>query len=403
MEDDKRKRFIEQFAIEVKNIRDDKKRFDDETKRMQPTIGELADGYRSFILDLGEGFLEVVENYNVCLEIAKQNELIGDVKLKARIKDFSSSRLNSDKKILDDIFGMEIVAPTETDKEILILFSHLNFEISKDKKYNKPTGYIAYHCMGDFLPKSHDIDLKEWIVRTVNTAQTKEYKRSKEIPNYSSKKNMVPIFPNLQHFIQDPERLTELIKSFKEMMQYMETTNLELELPIIENQFKTTEVEETALRGSASHTKYKNTDESMIENKFKNGQLIRGVNSPWKFIGTKHGLKLQDFYDTLMENWPFLRRIIVERRNAGKEIKDRRISAKFDNLTASQFPFLRKYIPSAQYDENKKEEIWGALKIAMIVNRLDETEPLEDELFAQIENIWGGAARVEDENGGHSL
>ncbi len=403
MEDDKRKKFIEQFAIEVKNIRDDKKRFDDETKKMQPTIGELADGYRRFIVDLGEGFLELVENYNVCLEIAKQNELIGDVKLKARIKDFSSSRINSGKKILDDIFGMEIVAPTETDKEILALFSHLEFEISKDKKYNKPSGYIAYHCMGDFLPKSHDIDLKEWIVRTVNTAQTKEYKRSKEIPNYSSKKNMVPIFPNLQHFIQDPERLTELVKTFEEMKEYMDTTKTKLQLPIIETQFKTIEVEENALRGTASHSKYKPVDESMIENKFKNGQLIRGVNSPWKFIGTKRGLKLQDFYDTLMENWPFLRRIIVERRNAGKESKDRRISAKFDNLTASQFPFLRKYIPSAKYDENKKEEIWGALKIAMIVNRLDETEPLEDELLAQIENIWGGAARVEDENGGHSL
>ena len=406
-ENEKRKRFLKQFAVQVSGIErkleEERKKFDEETERMKPTIGEIADGYRGFISDLGEGFLEIVENYNMCLEIAKQHEIIGDVKLKARIKDFSSSRINSDKKILDDVFGMEIVAPTEIEKEILMLFSHLEFSISKDKKYNKPSGYVAYHCMGDFSPKGEDIDIEEWIKNTVFSRETKEYKRSKEITNYSSRKNMVPIFPKLKQFIKDPESLTELAKAFEEMKEYMDTTNTELQLPIIETQFKTVEVEENALRGTASHSKYKPVDEGMIENKFRNGQLIRGINSPWKFEGTKNGLKLQNFYETLIQNWPFLKKTIVERRNAGKEGKDRRISAKFDYLIAAQFPFLRKYIPQAKYDDSKRDEIWGALKIAMIVNRLDETEPLEDELLAQIENIWGGASRVEDENGGHSL
>ena len=86
---EKRKQFIEQFAIQVSGIKENKERqrkqFDEQTKNMKPTIGEIADGYRSFISDLGEGFLEIAENYNMCLEIAKTYEIIGDVKLPTSI------------------------------------------------------------------------------------------------------------------------------------------------------------------------------------------------------------------------------------------------------------------------------------------------------------------------------
>lgn len=400
MEKDRRDEFIKQFATQVGGIRDIK--FDKETEMMQPTIGELADGYRSFIYDLGEGFLKIAENYNDCIEIAKRNELIGDVKLKARIKDFSSSRINSDKKVLDDVFGMEIVTPTEREKEILMLFNHLVFDISKDKKYNKPTGYIAYHCMGDFSPK--DVDIKEWIKDTVVRSKTREYKRSKDIPVYSSKRGMTPVFRKLQEVIKDPDSLDEITKTFKEMKAYMEDIDPELVLPIIETQFKTAEVEENALRGAASHTKYKDTDERMIENKFRNGQLIRGINSPWKFKGSEKGLKLQNFYDTLMENWPFLKSTIVERRKAGKELQDKDLCSQFDILTASQFPFLRKYLPDHNYDESKRDEKWGVLKTTMIVNRLDRPKKgtLADELISQLQSLWGEKSG-KNETGGHSL
>ncbi len=395
---DKRKKFIESFAVEVNNIAREK--FLKETR--PTTIGEVVDGYREFVLDLGKGFLEIAENYNDCIQIAKQNELIGDAKLKARIKDFSSSRINSDIKILDDVFGMEIVTSTEVEKEILMLFNHLVFDISKDKKYNKPSGYIAYHCMGDFSPKEGNI--KNWIKKEVAELNTREYVRKRSEPTYNDKKHMVPIFPNLQEVIKDSNRLNEIAKTFEEMLEYMKTTKTNLDLPIVEFQFKTADVEECALRGSASHTKYKHTKEKMIENKFKNGELIRGINSPWKFEGTPSGLKLQDFYKTLLENWPFLRNTIVERRNAGKEIKDREKVSKFDMLTASQFPFLRGYLPNYKYDESKQEEKWGVLKMSMIVNRLDraETESLEDELLSQIGNVWADNFASKEKSGGES-
>lgn len=398
MDNDKRKEFIERFAVQVKSLRDAK--FNEESEKMQPTIGELADGYRSYIADLGEGFLQIAENYNMCIEIAKQNELIGDVKLKARIKDFSSARINSDKKILDDVFGMEIVAPTETEKEILMLFNHLMFDISKDKKYNKPTGYKAYHCMGDFSPK--DVNIKEWIKDTVENSETREYKRSKVgRPIVYDKRSMVSIFPTLRKYIKNQKELNELTETFEEMKEYMETIDPELILPVIETQFKTAEVAENALRGTAAHSKYKPADEKMIEAKFEKGELIRGINSPWKFEGTSRGLKLQDFYDTLLENWPFVKRIIVYRRSQGKEAKDREKVSIFDSLTASQFPFLRKYIPYAKYDESKKEEKWGALKVAMIANRLDETGALDENVVSQISNIWKDSSKPNE--GGPSL
>lgn len=115
---EKRKKFIETFAVQVKGIMSGK--FEEENEDMKPTLGELADGYRSFIDDLGEGFLELVEKYNECLQIAKKSKLIEDIQLRARIKDFSSSLSNTEEKLLDDVFGMELVTGKDIDSLIKI-------------------------------------------------------------------------------------------------------------------------------------------------------------------------------------------------------------------------------------------------------------------------------------------
>lgn len=389
MENDKRKEFIKQFSYQVNEIA--VKKFLNDTK--ETSIWDMADGYRTFISDLGEGFLEISENYNMCIEIAKANELIGDVKLKARIKDFSSSLLNSqtEGKILDDIFGMELVTPSERDKEILMLFNHLTFSINRDKKYNKPTGYVAYHCMADFKPTEKNF--KEWIKETVSSAKTREYKRTKKDDKKpKNKRNMVSIFPILQREIKNPKFLNELVKCFEEMFEYMQATDTNLDLPTIEFQFKTSEVEENGIRGGAAHSKYKDEDEALIMRKFMDGELIRGVNSPWKFNGTPTGLQLQDFYVTLKENWPFLRKTIAHRRKIGKEDKDRDKCAIFDWLTAIQYPFLKKYVQTnRKYDDSKskKDEYWGFLKAAMvanIINRKNRNKTMEEVLFDQFKS-----------------
>ena len=80
----------EMFVRQLKEI--EAKKFNEESKIKEPSLWEIADGYRSFIEDLGPVFMEVLESLNVCLQIAKQRGLIGEnACLNARIKDFSSS------------------------------------------------------------------------------------------------------------------------------------------------------------------------------------------------------------------------------------------------------------------------------------------------------------------------
>lgn len=231
----KREEFIS--SLKTNNNDDDEiRRFIEESEKMKPTIGELAEGYKSILSDLGEGFFVIVENYNECLKIAKRNEIIGDVKLKARIKDFSSSRLNTDKKILDDIFGMELIAPTEEGKEFLMLFNRLAFEIKKEKKHRKEqTGYTAYHCMGDLKINEKKLEnLQEKIKKIIASSKTQEYKRSKISKEFDQERDVkdVDIFPYLRKQIEDPQRLDGITSVLEKMLKYMLTveTNIDYQL-----------------------------------------------------------------------------------------------------------------------------------------------------------------------------
>ena len=379
----KREEFIS--SLKTNNNDDDEiRRFIEESEKMKPTIGELAEGYKSILSDLGEVFFVIVENYNECLKIAKRNEIIGDVKLKARIKDFSSSRLNTDKKILDDIFGMELIAPTEEGKEFLMLFNRLAFEIKKEKKHRKEqTGYTAYHCMGDLKINEKKLEnLQEKIKKIIASSKTQEYKRSKISKEFDQERDVkdVDIFPYLRKQIEDSQRLDGITSVLEKMLKYILTVETNIDLPIIEFQFKTAEVAENAIRGTSSHSKYKETDERKIRNKLIEGKLIRGVNSPWKFEGTEKGIKLQDFYKTLLENWPFLKDDIIKRRE-NNEMEDKELFSTYDRLTAEQFPFFRKYIPEYEYDDINKEESWQTLKIAMTSNTLERDEPLKEDVL----------------------
>lgn len=112
-----------------------------------------------------------------------------------------------------------------------------------------------------------------------------------------------------------------------------------------------------------------------------------------EICGQKNGLVLEDFYTTILENWPFLINDIVERRKAGKEQADIRNNAKSDLLLASQFPFLKGYLKNktGEYSENEQAEQWGMLKALMITNRIDfnkDFETIEEALMENIGEIW---------------
>lgn len=386
---EKRKQFLETFATQVKGI--EIKKLNEESENMKPTIGEIADGYKKFVNELGEGFLKLAEAYNQCIEIAKSNEVIGDASLKIRIKDFSSALKNSEEKILDDVFGMQIVTPTEKEKEFFILFNHLLFDMQKDKEYNKKNGYIAYHCTGDFSLKDEDVETK--VKELIKTAQAREYKYSKSKPLYEKNK-MVSIFPELSKKNQNSAEFKMMIQTLKEMLELMKIAEIKRgETPITEFHFMTSEVEQESIRGTANHAAYKKGKSILIRQFFRDARLFRGINSPWKFEADKNGLHLQDFYETLLENWPFLKQDIITRRREGKEQKDLEKNSKFDILLASQFPFLRKYIgkDDSEYPEKYQAEKWGVLKGILIANRIDFSkgfEKLGQTILDGIGEIW---------------
>lgn len=404
---EKRKRFLATFAVQVKGIRD--KKFNEENIKMKPIVGEIADGYKSFINDLGGGFLEFVEAYNQCIQIAKKNKVVENVALKARIKDFSSSFRNTDAKLLDDVFGMQIVTgkklekdkkeltseekeQAEVEKEFFMLFNHLILEIEKHKKYNKNNGYLAYHCTGDLNLKIEDLENR--IKDIIENANAREYIYSKHEPQYE-KDRMVNLFPNLLEKIKNPEELKLITNSLKQMVELMQRNDIKKEqTPLMEFHFMTTDVEEVATRGTAKHSTYKNSNAKLIRQFFNDGRLFRGINAPWKFDADENGIHMQDFYITLLENWPFLGKSIEIRKKYNKDKSDARKSDKFDRLLASQFPFLRKYIETkdSQYPEKYQQEKWGVLKGILVANRIDFNRGFEEDLgktiFDSIEEIW---------------
>ena len=396
---EERKKYLEQFAVNIKKYQikkeNDQKEYLAKCEASKPKFSDLIDGYKKYLQDLGPGFIELIENYNMCLSIAKQYEILGNCKLKARIKDFSSSLANTDIKELDDVFGIEVITPTELEKEFLMLFNHLAFNNVKDKKYNKTeTKYKAYHHIGDYILNdknyamiilSDEDFLSEIIADDINRMQTVEYKSSKKDELVNSK----DVFPVLKKEIKNPNNLKLYTHALYEMLGFMRDITADMTFPFVESHFITSEVEENALRGSAQHSKYKKTNHESIIKMFKEGKLIRGINAPWKFVGDSSGLHLQNFYDTLLENWPFLKPHIVERRMAGKEEKDKKLSTKFDYLTATVYPFLRKYLskPKEAYSDDKKDEIWGVLKTAIRIARPDAEKSLEDEFVESLDEL----------------
>lgn len=358
----------------------------------EPIFGEVVDGYKEFVQDLGGEFLKFVELYNDCINIAKRNELIGSTKLKARIKDFSSSHTNTDVKLLDDMFGMEVVTATELEKEFFMLFNHLIFKFFNDKKYNKDNGYRAYHCTGDV--SVGDYDIQEKVKEILETAMVREYKYAKHEPKYD-KDLMQKTFVEIPTRIKDAGTYKLMVQTLAEMVQKVKEANLIKDgLPIIEFHFMTSEVEHEAIRGSSSHSRYKNTNDKLIKEFFNTGRLFRGINAPWKFE-VKHGkLELQDFYKTLLENWPFLKDDIIAKRRLGREEIDREANGRFDRLLGVQFPFLRKYVGTEgiKYAEKDRIEQWGALKGIIIANRIDLNEnkanSLSAEFLEQMDNLW---------------
>ena len=90
----------------------------EEKKKME------LDAYRLFISEALPGYICFMEALNNTINALQEKNTIGKTKLRARLKAVNSALINTQKKILDDVFGFEIVTDSERDKEVLMLLIH---------------------------------------------------------------------------------------------------------------------------------------------------------------------------------------------------------------------------------------------------------------------------------------
>lgn len=339
------------------------------------------DTYRKYLTDNISGFIDFMETFNQCINIMVSNMYLPPtVEFKARIKDCVGAVKTTTRKTLDDIFGFEIITPTETEKEVLMLFVHTIFDDEfcfRAKNHNKSNGYKAHHCVGVLRNEiSEDLsDIEQYICNAKVKAIKKKYTTlSKElqakIPREELYEN-VDLYPKLKEQILINGHLDqEIHQALKEVLHYIgqEYSNKERKnsVPVTEVQFKTLAVATEAIYGTARHADYKDVDQEETIRKFNNKEFIRLVNFPFKWNrdildGT---MKLQTTDKTLMEMRPFLRML--------KAFNDRNNTcAGYDANIVTVFPQLRSYIEKVDGNIDIPEnadpnEIWEKIKKLII-------------------------------------
>lgn len=205
--------------------------------------------YNEFIVNQREGFLNIMNFTNSII-----NRLINDgtisefIEMRARIKAPVSAIQNDSKKALDDIFGIEIIGARE--EELLIIREKLEnvMQKTKQRNHNKNNGYKATHICYAF---------KKDKINSLNSPNINE--------NY---------------------------------------------LPVIEFQFKTTEVAARCKYGKqADHSGYKNVNPQNIQKEYDEGKMriFTTVPTMWERDRYKGDMILLTEEEILKKLYPFLK------------------------------------------------------------------------------------------------
>ena len=338
------------------------------------------DGYKNFLTDAMAGYIAFLEALNHTITELEIQGIIGKVSLRSRIKALNSSLLNTDIKTLDDIFGFEIVAQNERDKEILMVIIHNLFleKTAKHKNHNKSNGYFAHHCTGAVryeLDGEEGERLEEHILNAETNELKPEYRDmpKKEQQNFSREEIFMkkPRYPTLRQEIIENKGITDVLQenlswSLWFIDEYLEgIPELRRDMPVCEIQFQTQAVQYEAKYGRAQHNAYKNEDEEKIVQAYFARKLIRGVNFPFVFIRNSEGdLEIEHTSKTLINMWPFMA-FAVEKYH---QINSCPV-ANYDMYFAKVFPALEPYVennPSKEYripiGNSSLEMVWGILK-----------------------------------------
>lgn len=200
--------------------------------------------YTDFVSSQEQGFMRFINYINSVVDILKQKAKISPyVEIRARIKDTNSALKNFFKdKLLDDVFGVEIICANEKEIEIIKNELEKNFKSTRSKKHNKSNGYKAEH------------------------------------ESYSIKQNQKD--KNIEHW--------ELQKD---------------DVPVVECQFKTIEVE---LNPEASHHDYKNVNKEEVQKQLENKTLQIGKEIPKMWISRENRMIELSYKEIIQKIYPFV-------------------------------------------------------------------------------------------------
>lgn len=344
------------------------------------------DAYRIFISEAMPGYISFMEAINHTITELEAEGVIGKTSLKTRVKALNSALFNTEQKELDDIFGFDIVAQNERDKEILMLIIH-NLFVSKyliQKNHNKSNGYFAHHCTGAVkknLDGTEALGLEKHILDSETYELKEQYrdysrKEQKNVPRKDlfCKKHRYPVLR--QEILENGKIDSKLQENFEWALDFIdqylgENPVSRKNIPIIEIQFKTAAVEKEIKYGKAQHVKYKKVNEDEVKRKYLQRQLVRGIDFPFIFIRNNEGeLQLQHSTQTLTNMWPFLEDTITEYKQTHSCPV-----ANYDMYFGKIFPDLEPYVqrnlanePSIPTDNLTMEGAWSILKNKIINN-----------------------------------
>lgn len=236
----------------------------DKKQEEKLTEEQAREIYKRYVEEQQEQFIAFINYLNQYLnKLKEQNEVLKNVQLRARIKATKSALKNYEIKALNDVFGIEFVC--ENEEGITILQDEMKkiLNVTRIKVHNKNNGYRAIH---------HSCTMKKKLVEKLNILL--------------EQKGIKPVGMDL--------------------------------FPLIEIQYKTSNVFGEANLGKANYQKYKHIEEEQlkrIKQLYESGKLAVGELIPymWMSSSTDGKMKKLSTEEILRKMYPGLN--IVENDN----------------------------------------------------------------------------------------
>lgn len=201
--------------------------FKDSLQVTEITEREMGVAYSKFVVEQQQAFIMFINYLNKYInELREKGKVTNFLEIRARIKT-SNSTIKNDKndKILDDIFGIELICASELEIQIVRGELEKMLSMIRKKELDKDNGYKALHCV---------------------------YKMNDDLIDKLNK-----------------NKLQKIGKDY---------------FPVIEAQYKTIEVFYESNYGTASHEKYKNMNMDEIQRLYNAGLLVMGTYIPYMWI-----------------------------------------------------------------------------------------------------------------------